>query len=131
MKIQEMQDAVHEWTKRKGWRGDGAPSRTFGEDIALLRSEVSEALEAYRDFGMGDVYRQADGQFVEDFITPLPGKDNGYLVNKPEGVGSELADVLIRLLDCCAEYGIDLEEKFLEKMDYNETRKHRHGGKNL
>lgn len=90
--LTDMTKEVDEFCHDKGWRGN----LTFGERMALLHSEVSEALEAYRDWG------------VEDKTIPnLPGN----LPNKPEGVGSEYADILIRLLDDCAVYGVDLQEK--------------------
>src|SRR5690606_38310134 len=50
---------------------------------------------------------------------------------KPEGVGSEAADVLIRLVDTCRRYGVNLGEEFQRKLHYNSLRPHRHGGKNL
>lgn len=102
--------------------------RTFGEDIALLHSELSEALEAWRDFGGEEVYRQADGKFAAG-----PVSDDGIatVLHKPEGIGSELADTLIRLLDTAHRYDIDLFAKFREKLNYNWTREHLHGGKSL
>lgn len=108
-----------------GWRGPDAEPRTFGDDISLLHSEVSEMLEAYRDFGTTETFRAIDGQFVAEFKNP-----DGTL-NKPEGVGPEAADVLIRLLDTCREYGIDLGRETERKLKYNETRSFRHGGKKL
>jgi NTP pyrophosphatase (non-canonical NTP hydrolase) len=48
---------------------------------------------------------------------------------KPEGVGSEFADVLIRLLDDCQLHGIDLVDEVVRKMAYNHSRPYRHGGK--
>jgi NTP pyrophosphatase (non-canonical NTP hydrolase) len=98
---------------RNGWFDD---DRTFGEMIALLHSEVSEALEEYRDHGLADVTSTllVEGQ-----------------VAKPLGVGSELADVLVRLLDTCERTGIDLEYEFERKLAYNATRGYKHGGKNL
>lgn len=125
--IQDMMDQVRDWTIRKGWRGEGAPERTFGDECALMHSEISEALEAFRDFGIQELYRHnASGKFVPDFVPQ--GDDT---LPKPEGIGSELADLLVRLLDTCSRYDIDLESKFYEKMEYNETRELRHGGKNL
>src|SRR5574337_772368 len=106
-------DHVEEVNKKNGWYED---NRTFGDEIALLHSEVSEALEAYRNWGL------------EDATGPIVDVEH---VVKPEGVGSELADVLIRLLDMTKRHGIDLYAEFVRKMTYNETRGYRHGGKKL
>lgn len=94
----------------KGWRGPDAPKRTFGDDIALLHSEVSEILEAYRVLLLNK-HTEPDG--------------------KPDDVHSEIADVFIRLLDMCGEYNIDLDFEFWRKMYYNQSRSVRHGGKHL
>lgn len=51
------------------------------------------------------------------------------VLGKPIGLASELADVLIRLLDMANEMGIDLGEATLLKHRFNRTRPHRHGGK--
>lgn len=129
--LKAMMRRVRKFNVAKGWRVDGdyvvpdANGRTFGDDIALIHSELSEALEAYRDHGLEPyvvIGNVGTIQLVE------PGE---YGPCKPEGVPSELADVFIRLLDTCAHLGIDLELEFNRKMDYNDTRSARHGGKNL
>lgn len=38
----------------------------------------------------------------------------------------ELADVVIRLLDLCGEFGIDIESEVLKKMAHNESRPYLH-----
>jgi len=100
---QEIHDTAldHGWWVEDEWR-------EFGTMLALIHSEVSEALEADREHGKVAWHK--------------PGE-------KPEGVPSELADVIIRVLDLTAAYGIDIESAVLEKMAYNDTRAHKHGGK--
>lgn len=48
---------------------------------------------------------------------------------KPVGFASECADVLIRLLDTCERYDVDLVQAFEDKITYNATRGYKHGGK--
>ena len=50
---------------------------------------------------------------------------------KMEGVPSELADVVIRIMDLAEYYGIDLEKVIAEKHTFNKTRPFKHGGKKL
>jgi len=138
--FQQMGKDVRAWCERKGWRvsgGGGYPDplgRTFGDEIALMHSELSEALEAYREWRMDPMLKFETG---DGYAVLPPGDPNSIAwvragsVAKPEGVASELADLLIRLLDTCEYAGIDLFEEYRKKMDYNETRAWRHGGKGL
>jgi len=107
---------VVEVNQEKGWYDQPV---SFGEAMALLHSEISEALEAYRIWGLED---GTAGSFIESGGNPDA---------KPDGIGSEFADVLIRLLDDCNRFGVDLEAEYERKMAYNKTRAFRHGGKKL
>ena len=116
--IDDYTDEIRNNNIRKGFRvADGGPgTNTFGDYIALLHSEVSEALEAYRDHKLADATGGSDGP-----------REN----SKPEGVGSELADVFIRLLDMADVFGIDLAAEVERKIAYNATRPYQHGGRTL
>jgi NTP pyrophosphatase (non-canonical NTP hydrolase) len=48
---------------------------------------------------------------------------------KPEGIPTEMADVVIRIMDMAGYYGIDLEQAIIDKIKYNKTRPYKHGGK--
>jgi NTP pyrophosphatase (non-canonical NTP hydrolase) len=100
----------------KGWY---ETDRTFGDDVALLHSEVSEALEAFRSWGFEDATADREPGSWEDSTQGPP---------KPEGVGAELADVFIRLLDTCGRRNVNLVAEYERKMSYNRTRPYRHGG---
>ena len=113
MNLNELAGAVHQTALAKGWYDT---ERSFPEVIALMHSELSEALEAYRDTGteqLAEMWHSAPG--------------NGTI--KPEGAVVELADAIIRILDTCAFYGMDIQGALDAKMAYNETRPYRHGNK--
>ena len=78
------------------------------EKLALMHSEISEALEHYRQ-GSEVLFMTEDG--------------------KPDGMWIELADCIIRILDLAGAYGIDMEYYLRVKADYNKTRPYRHGDK--
>lgn len=126
----KMTEDIREVNVAKGFRvPEGGPgSNTFGDYIALLHSEVSEALEAYRSWKLEDATQVVTSYGEEDHMgNAHPIRTEG----KPEGVGSELADVLIRLVDMADVFGIDLAQEYHRKLAYNRTRTFQHGGRVL
>jgi NTP pyrophosphatase (non-canonical NTP hydrolase) len=86
--------------------------RVQGNALMLIVGEVAEAHEEIR----------SGREPHERYESPdKPGK--------PEGVPSEIADVVIRCFDFAGAWGIDLGEAILEKIAYNETREHLHSRK--
>jgi NTP pyrophosphatase (non-canonical NTP hydrolase) len=92
----------HEMAKSKGFWDHPF---NFAEKIALIHSELSEALESDRDANSG--LSEKFPQFQERDV--------------------ELADVLIRLFDLCGYLKIDLPAIVIAKMDYNSKRPYKHG----
>lgn len=110
MDIRSLTKDVRELNIAKGWR---TPPNTFAEYIALAHSELSEALEAWRD-------RRITGALSWT-------REDG----KPMGVGPELADSLIRIIDMCDVFGINLEYEVNRVLAHGWTRPYQHGGRAL
>lgn len=94
---------AHNISKSKGW---WESDRNDGEMIALMHSELSEALEGIR-------HNNPPSDHIPEF----------------NAVEEELADVLIRVFDMCQARGYRLPEAVIAKMEFNANRPHKHGGK--
>lgn len=105
MNLNELAAKVH-LANEKWWQDPhtGQPiKRNKGELLALIHSEISEALEGERKNLMDD---------------RLPHRKMAEV---------ELADALIRILDYSAGFGYDIQGAYEEKMAYNATREdHKH-----
>lgn len=86
---------AYETACKKGWHESPG---ILPVQLALIHSEVSEALEADR-------------------------KEHGS-----EKVAEELADIIIRTFDTAASHNLDLAGALFRKMTKNREREHRHGG---
>ena len=95
-------EASHIASEKGFWEGVDV-DESFPQCIALIHSELSEALEAHRQ-----------GNYIEN-----------------DGVGEELADVVIRVFDLAdkldQKHGVDIVAEIDMKMRKNRNRKYKHG----
>ncbi|WGH20804.1 MazG-like nucleotide pyrophosphohydrolase [Gordonia phage Commandaria] len=104
--------AAHLQAEAAGWNEN---RNSVIEELALVTTEVAEAIEEARDGcpGIYGLYYDTETQ-------------------KPEGIASEIGDVLIRSAHLASnnQFGaIDVVEGTLAKLRYNPTRARRHGGR--
>lgn len=135
--LNKFSNRCHNMAKEKGWYNKG--ERNIPELLCLIHSEISEALEEYRNTdpdGNGNlkcyfnnrigIKGQRDKTYLEKFETIVKAAQAGH---KPEGFEIEIADVFIRLFDLCGYLGIDIDSAIEAKLNYNQTRPFRHGNK--
>lgn len=128
--LRDIQRRVHELSVAKGWWENVKHTKKRGFEltvdqilsrIALIHSEASEALE---DARVGKMVTTGGLRYAT-------GEDDSRAVSaiKPEGFPTELADIVIRVMDLAQGMDIDLHREIELKHAYNTTRAHRHGGK--
>lgn len=98
-----LQKDIHKTAKEKGWWDE---DRNDGELLALIHSEISEALEALRH-----------GNPADDKVPTRSGAE------------VELADAVIRIMDMAEARGWDVAGAIVDKIEFNKGRPHKHGGK--
>lgn len=128
LRVADVAVRIHATAKEKGWWDK---ERGIPEQIALMHSELSEALEEWRIHGIDKlVYFKHTNSCIDklkqDDMIPVCGHCG---TKKPEGLAVELADCMIRIMDTLEHLEVDVEDVLSVKMKYNKTRPHRHGGK--
>lgn len=127
MSLNELVKAAGENAVAHGFRNGDATAEEraalIPQRVALIHSEVSELLEHARNGEVPDVLWFHDRKCGTRAIL----ESSHGVLNKPDGIPAELADIVIRCFDFAHEHGIDLDRAVKLKMAYNATRPYKHG----
>ena len=126
--INDLAKEIHEINVKNGfYEGE----KNIGEMLALIHSEVSEALECDRkDKYLEDSYFEIFKS--KNYVFDCFNKDKNskhFEAYFKDTFEDELADIMIRVMDLAAYKGIDLEYHIKAKMIYNSMREYKHGKK--
>lgn len=139
--VSELVTICGERAHASGWHNDFPEQEEFAQnddgrrafiravaswDAIKLALMASESIEGFEEIRNGrpvqeTYYRLPDGTVSDAPVNGVP--------SKPEGVPSELADIVIRAFDYAWFRDIDIVGAIFEKLEYNAKRGQRHGGK--
>lgn len=136
-------ERIFDINTKNGWFDK---DRSFDADIALIHGEASEAHEQYRECRrLDEIYgicKKCDYEYgldpmmLKNMVCDQPSHlPDGRPIRcggmiSPEGVPVELIDIIVRALDSLKRIGItDPDSVMLMKLQYNQKRGYRHGGK--
>jgi NTP pyrophosphatase (non-canonical NTP hydrolase) len=96
MDIQELTRAMHRFVRAKGWYEPDSPRQQTPRNLAVsLTLEAAEVLDHFQW---------------------------GEMLDDPQALAGELADVALYLLQIASVCEIDLEQAILDKLDVNYSR---------
>lgn len=127
MIVNDLNRLSKEVYRRNVEKGFYEKAKNIGEMIALMHSELSEALEADRK----GKYAKADMETWNLLSGSPTSEDFRELFQETvkDTFEDEMADLFLRLMDICGYLNIDIERHVAAKLRYNLTREKYHGKK--
>jgi hypothetical protein len=130
MELTTLAKSIHKGNVQRGFY-ENPPE--FGTTIALIHSELSEALEAHRKNHHANL--EYFEQRLKEVQSSFQGTDEEF---KPvykklyeeymkDSIEPELAGTFIRLMDACGFLEIDIQKFVDYELRYNATRPFKHG----
>ena len=120
MNLNELSKDIRFFNEKKGFECN---IENINQKLLLAVSEICEAQEEVRDG------KRIDEIYYERANLGEMPDGNIKWGKKPCGFPVEIADAIIRLLDICGAFNIDIEEVIDAKLAYNKTRPAKHGRK--
>jgi len=119
--LNDLSKQFHEFQVNAGFTDSNITQR-----LMLVVSEVAEAFEAFRKDRFARI-EEYEKHYAKHINTDQ--KKMGFETHIKDSFEDEIADSIIRLLAMCAENNIDIEKHIKLKMEYNEQRGFKYGGK--
>ena len=124
--INEQCKQQHERMLEKGF-----DSKDFARDLMLIVSELSEALEADRRGKDANKLPAHPEKLLLDNIGRIEDEKwkQYFELYIKDTIQDDIADALLRIMDLCGRYKIDIDTHVAIKSYYNSLREHKHGKK--
>lgn len=128
--LNELSQQIFANNTQKGFWDGGVKAKNIGEVLMLIVTEVAEACEADRK----NKHSIKGFNLINNCESIETQNEKQYFMQEFEvcvknSFEDELADIVIRVLDVCGAFGIDIEWQIEQKLKYNSLREHKHGKK--
>ncbi len=138
--LREVAKLIHSNATQKGFHTSTPERDETLRELSLLFRSVEHASNLAENERGGALIRLVDLGRIDDetafrrgrimlVVTELVELADGIARKDCDNIAEECADVLIRMLDNAAEWGVDIETALFEKMAVNAGRPYLHGKK--